>query len=996
VADDRTTRGDSTPVAELARAGMLDHEAAQRHLSELGPVDERVLGALTASPDPDLALRTLSRLVAAGGPSVLTAMTDSSLLRDRLAVVLGTSAALGDHLIRHPTAWRELAAEDPAAGMANPTSWRRQLLAAVGADAAAISPVATLADAAAVDALRVSYRLGLLQVVARDLTEGWALDTAGAVLADLATAALEAALAIARARLGEPARTCRLAVIAMGKAGGRELNYVSDVDVVFVCEPADGASAQEAVRTGARLAAHMMRICSERTREGSLWEVDAGLRPEGRAGPLVRTLDSHVAYYAKWARTWEFQALLKARPAAGDQELGRQYVATLTPLVWQAADRDGFVSEVQAMRRRVVENLPPGTTDRELKLGPGGLRDVEFAVQLLQLVHGRSDESLRSPATLPALAALTAGGYVGREDGATMAQAYQFLRALEHRVQLHQLRRTHRLPDSEADLRRLGRSLGYRADPAGQLEAEWRRQRWEVRRLHEKLFYRPLLAAVAALPGEGMRLSPEAAQARLSALGYADPRAALTHLDALTAGVSRRAAIQRQLLPVMLSWFADAPAPDAGLRAFRSLSERLGGSHWYLRQLRDESLAAQQLARVLSFSRYATDLLANAPEAVAMLGNDAELRPRSSEQLTAEVTAASRRHADPHDAVRAVRAMRRRELCRTSIADVLGRLDIEEVGAALSDVSIATLDGALAAAHAAVSAEWGRPLPMRLAVIAMGRLGGHESGYGSDADVMFVHDAASGAEDHDAAAAAGAVAQTMRQLLAMPGDDPAMTVDADLRPEGRSGPLTRSLASYAAYYRRWSAPWEAQALLRAEPVLGDAKLCAEFATLIAPLRWPPDGVSEDSVQEIRRIKSRVDAERLPRGADPATHLKLGRGALADVEWTVQLLQLRHGHRVAGLRTTRTLPALRAAVAAGLLDGTDGDELATAWRLASRLRNAITLVRGRHADTLPRDRLDRATVAGLLGYPATDTGRLEDDYRRTARRSRAAVERVFYS
>lgn len=217
-----------------------------------------------------------------------------------------------------------------------------------------------------------------------------------AELADLAIATLRAALALAEAAAPEDAARCRLAVIAMGKCGGHELNYVSDVDVIFVGEAADtGPDADEAkaMRAATSLAAHMMRICSETTVEGSIWPVDANLRPEGRNGPLVRTLSSHVAYYQRWAKTWEFQALLKARPVAGDPGLGAEYVAALQPLVWQAADRENFVPDVQKMRRRVVENIPLTEVDRQLKLGPGGLRDVEFAVQLLQLVHGRADTS---------------------------------------------------------------------------------------------------------------------------------------------------------------------------------------------------------------------------------------------------------------------------------------------------------------------------------------------------------------------------------------------------------------------------------------------------------------------------------------------------------------------------------------------------------------------------------------------------------------------------
>src|SRR5690606_24129621 len=284
-----------------------------------------------------------------------------------------------------------------------------------------------------------------------------------------------AALRLAGDAAPEDAALCRLAVIALGKCGGHELNYVSDVDVVFVGEAVEGADEDKALRAATRLASHMMRICSESTVEGTIWPVDANLRPEGRNGPLVRTLASHLAYYQRWAKTWEFQALLKARPVAGDLGLGDEYVTALQPLVWPAAERENFVADVQKMRRRVVENIPVAEVDRQLKLGPGGLRDVEFAVQLLQLVHGRTDASLRSGTTLDALKALAAGGYVGRADASQLDDAYRFLRSMEHRIQLHRLRRTHLVPDDETDLRRLGRSLGLRTDPVASLTREWKR-----------------------------------------------------------------------------------------------------------------------------------------------------------------------------------------------------------------------------------------------------------------------------------------------------------------------------------------------------------------------------------------------------------------------------------------------------------------------------------------------------------------------------------------
>ncbi|NDZ87689.1 bifunctional [glutamine synthetase] adenylyltransferase/[glutamine synthetase]-adenylyl-L-tyrosine phosphorylase, partial [Streptomyces sp. SID10115] len=466
----------------------------------------------------------------------------------------------------------------------------------------------------------------------------------------------------ARAAAPGDAAQCRLAVIAMGKCGGHELNYVSDVDVIFVAEAAEGTDEDKAIRAATRLASHMMRICSETNVEGTIWPVDANLRPEGRNGPLVRTLSSHLAYYQRWAKTWEFQALLKARPVAGDLALGEEYVEALAPLVWQAAERENFVPDVQKMRRRVIENIPAGEVDRELKLGPGGLRDVEFAVQMLQLVHGRSDRSLRSGSTLVALQALGAGGYVGRVDAAQLDDAYRFLRSLEHRIQLYKLRRTHLVPEDDADLRRIGRSLGMRTEPITELGRAWKRHTSVVRRLHEKLFYRPLLDAVAQLaPGEA-RLSTEAARERLVALGYADPSAALRHLEALASGVTRKAAIQRTLLPVLLGWFADSADPDAGLLGFRKVSDALGKTPWYLRLLRDEGAAAENLARVLSAGRLAPDLLLRAPEAVALLGDQGGLEPRGRAHLEQEILAAVRRAEGAEHAVTVARGVRRREM----------------------------------------------------------------------------------------------------------------------------------------------------------------------------------------------------------------------------------------------------------------------------------------------------------------------------------------------
>ncbi|MEP7332021.1 MAG: bifunctional [glutamine synthetase] adenylyltransferase/[glutamine synthetase]-adenylyl-L-tyrosine phosphorylase [Terracoccus sp.] len=983
--------------ADVPRAaGLLDDRAlaSLRRQDEPTGLPEVVLSALGDSADPDQALLGLVRVMESlatqpdaaghGVTALRAALTDDAVSRSRVLGLLGASTAIVDHLVKHPADWLVAAAATRPSG----EHVRADLVAAVGPGRGEVP---------ALHALRVAYRRGLLRIAALDVTAPDPLTempAVGEALAELAEAALEAALAIAREEFGPGHEQCRLAIIGMGKTGGGELNYVSDVDVIFVAEPADGVDEELALRIGTTLAAATMRACSAPTPEGSLWPVDAALRPEGKQGPLVRTIASHRAYYERWAKTWEFQALLKAWVSAGDREIGLRYKAEIGPLVWEAAGRENFVEDVQAMRRRVESHVPPNEAARQLKLGPGGLRDVEFSVQLLQLVHGRADPKLRSATTLEALASLARGGYVGRDDAAALDRDYRHLRCLEHRIQLHRLRRTHLMPESPADLRRLGRLMGHRTHPEQQVVADRQAIAREVRRIHERLFYRPLLAAAAKLTPQEVGLTPEAARARLLALGFRDPAGAMRHIEALTAGVSRRAAIQRTLLPVMLGWFADEADPDAGLLSFRRVSDELGSTHWYLKMLRDEGRAADRLAHGLARSRFAADLLVRSPESVSIFGDATGLVPRTREALVATMTSAVNRRETGAEAVAAVRAIRRHELVRIVMADVVGELDLPSVGAALSDLAAATIEVSLGAVVSQVERDEGVALGGEILVVAMGSFGGAEMGYASDADVMFV--LRSQGDEAAVATRATQVVQNLKKLLSGPGPDPALGIDADLRPEGKAGPLVRSLDSFRTYYDRWALTWEFQALLRARPIAGPADLAEQFAALIDPLRYPDGGLSREQTRDIRTLKARVEAERLPRGADPRKHLKLGLGGLTDVEWTVQLLQLKHAHNTPALRVVGTMAGLDALVTAGLLPAEDARALREAWLLGSLIRNASVLWRGRAVDSVPSDLRDLEGVSRLMGRTAGSGHQLEPLWRKVARRSRQATDFNFYA
>ncbi len=965
-------------TGEFARRGFDDATASARvwgrWAERLGGEPPVGLTLFERVADRDQALDALERFEAADPALFARVAADSGWLQ-RLLLVLGGSTLLAQTLVRHPDEALLLEEAPVPRGAAG---WMEFFRARAG-----------VTDGVAEgngDALRRANRAALIEIAARDLAEVDAraieiVDSVAEELSHVADAVLECSLAYARAEVPGWEKA-RLGVLALGKAGAQELNYISDVDVIYVVEPAEGVGIDEATAVGTRLAAAQARICSAHTIEGSIWQVDAGLRPEGKAGPLVRTLDSFRVYYEKWAKNWEFQAMLKARPAAGDLALGQAFVDVVWPYVWRAGERPEFVAEAQAMRDRVISLIPPKQAEAEIKLGKGGLRDTEFSVQLLQLVHGRADERLRVRGTFAGLRELVGAGYIGRADGAAMGDAYRFQRALEHRVQLRKLRRTHLVPEDPTALDHVARSLGTKPDT---LVTSWRASTRHVRVLQQRIFFSPLLDAVSRVRTEDLKLTSEAAIDRMWALGFHDPRAALGHLEALTRGAGRSTEIQRQLLPAILGWLAEGSNPDFGLLAYRQLSEALGDSSWYLRALRDDAHMAHRLAKIASTSRYVVDLLKRAPDMIRMLGSNEELRPRSADELGLALGRAAARHDDPVKALASLRALRRSELCRIALSDVLGLADPDTVGTALSDLASATLDAGLQLARKDVDAP-------PVGVIAVGRWGGGEMGYASDADCLFV---VPDGTDPQGIARATDLVRRLADLVGKPGPDPALVIDTDLRPEGKGGPQVRTVSSYAAYYEKWASVWERQMLLRGRPGAGDLELARSTLDAVDWYRYPEGGLSHEQVVEIRRLKSRIEAERIPKGVPRERHLKLGPGGLADVEWTVQLLQLRHAAAYPELRTTSTTGALAALTDLGLVTVDQAARLGDAWRRAGRLRDALMLARGRASDALPSDIRELGAVAELLGYPTRESSRLLEDTRRLLRRAVEVVEDLFW-
>jgi glutamate-ammonia-ligase adenylyltransferase len=870
-------------------------------------------------------------------PELVGRLAEDPLLAERLVLVMAASRSLARLLATGPT----------AAG-----------LDAVGA--AVDDPVEVLADPerrppiddATPERLARWKQLEYLRIATRDLAGLDALPATGAALARLAGDVVSSAGALVGAE--------GLAVIGMGKLGGAELNYSSDIDLMFV-----GDGPPQALEASARALTSVA---------GQSFRVDLNLRPEGRDGQLVRTIESFEAYWDRWAEPWEFQALLKARPVGGDALLCKRFAATASRWLWNHPFDTEDLRSLRAMKARAEELVArQGLADREIKLGPGGIRDIEFTVQLLQLVHGHSDPDLRSPTTLVALAEMGDAGYVDPGDATQLGDAYRVLRTVEHRLQMVDEQQVHALPTDPVALDHLARVLGYRDTPAGtaaeQLDAELRRRRLGVRSIHQRVYFRPLLEAFAS---GGGALSPEAAVARMQAFGFTDAKRTQAAVRELTRGLNRSSRLMQQMLPLMLDWLSASPDPDLGLLQLRNLLTGSQRQTTLIEAFRESPESAQRLSMLLGTSRLLGATLTRNPDLVARLPDPDRLATRPRDELVASALDAISWRTTRDARQEALQRWNDRNRLGVAARDVLGAADVHTVGRDLSSLAEATVEATLETLDPQVP----------FAVLAVGRLGGAELSYASDLDVIFVFDGTGATAFEEA----DRVATSLMRFIG--GSTPAgriYEIDASLRPEGKQGQVARSLDAYRAYWERYALVWERQAMLRARPIAGDLALGQHLLDELAPHIW--SGLSAEDAREIRRMKARIERERLPAGEDPAFHLKLGRGSLSDIEFTAQLLQLEHG-----VAATGTGEAITRLVTTDALDPDDAELLLEAYRFCERTRNRWFLVNSAPGDALPTRPDELLWLARSLDL--TPAG-LRERYRRVTRRARAVVERVFY-
>ncbi|AKU90649.1 bifunctional [glutamate--ammonia ligase]-adenylyl-L-tyrosine phosphorylase/[glutamate--ammonia-ligase] adenylyltransferase [Vulgatibacter incomptus] len=979
-------------------------------------VAERAVSACEASADPDGAAAGLVRYVSAYRERIGRPLPLGNSLLDRLVPLLAGSRFLARTLTSRPRLGLLLAA----------TRWyerpkpRRILERRLRRGLARVP-----AGEALLQALRRFKYEEVLRIAARDLGGVAPFPEVAAELSELAEVCVdEAAARLARELAsdhGEPAggegrAASGLAVLGMGKLGAGELNFSSDIDLILVYPqegetaggPAGAVSNQTFYR---RLAERLVRAISEVTADGFVFRVDLDLRPEGRAGPIAMGSEAFFRYYEAKGRTWERAALLKARPIAGDLALGGEILSSLQPFVYRRYLDIGAVDELRAMKARIEREASGGQDD--LKRSRGGIREAEFVVTALLLLHAGKNPRLRERATLPALDKLVFAGLLSAQDRGALADAYDFLRRAEHRIQMVNERQTHELPADPDERERLARRMGYGPpDAAAGFLADLAHHRRAV-----ELCFRDLLGVSGVVPRPSdpqleRALDPSLPdgkrEAALASSGFFDAASALGELKRLARKPDTPFAAH--VLPALegqaealLSEAIRSPDPDQALRTLADFATALRSPGPWFELLAAHGATARLLLELFGTSDHLSRYFVRHPELLdTLLRRDAASPRRGRLLLAAEAAQRTARDADLEEKLSALRRFKNEEELRIGLNDVSGDLDLEGVMAELTALADACVASALELATSELTERHGEPAGgSRLSVVGLGKLGGGELGYQSDLDLMFLYPSSEGMSSGGSRKAISAaewftrLVQRLLSHLQVPLREGILyRIDTRLRPSGSQGALVVSLPALAAYHANESALWERQSLLRARHIAGDPDLTDEaWARIVQPTLYASPVDVPAVAGAIASMRARL--QEASGEADPSSpHLKAGRGGLLDVDFAVQFLQLVHGADHPEVRSPSTLAGIGRLQQAGLLDETNAEVLLSGWRFLRKLELRMQLIAGRQAERLPTRSLDRTALARGMGFVGGDAARqLLDAYGRTVDSVRGAFRRI---
>lgn len=980
--------------------------------------------ALARAPSPELAAAGLARLAEKGGVEALAAASAETL--DDLLCVLGSSPALTRYLLSQGSDWLAAAAvyREPNPGM-------ERLVAQTGIRAGD--------DADAIGrALRRVARREMYRIGARDLLGIAALEETLEAITTLADSALQAATTSLRkliageggdavARDGQPVP---FVVLGLGKLGGQDLNYSSDIDVAYYYghdTVAEGAAPARSFF--GRLAREISRAVGDATADGLVFRVDLRLRPEGNGGPLVNTVANALTYYEGWGDTWERGVYIKARPIAGDLALGDELVEGIRPFVFRRHLDYQTIEDFRAMKERIdaeqaVRRMRSGEV-RDVKLGAGGIRELEFVVQILQLVHGGHDPAVRVRGTMAALDALESGGMIGDAEAARLREAYRFLRNVEHAIQVVEQRQTQKLPEAVEEIRWLARRLGYGTgrrgmagggDEVAAFECDWSRHTTAVRESFVRFLEFGKDAEAAERPEPETSVNPvavsllsmiergdlEDAASLLEEIGFAHGTASVESLSRLYRGriagpasPQRRRAVER-MAPHLLQAALDSADPAAAIERMVDFLVRTGAHTSYMALLGGSPATMEVLVRLFATSPYLAAHLVGHPELLdSLVRSDRAPVDRSGEALAAELDEELEVAEDEEDVLAALRRFRVSETVRIGLADLSGEISAEQAFAALTEVADVCVARSADQARRLVERSRGmRVAKVDLAVVALGKMGAGEMSYSSDLDLLFVYESRADLAGGDAHTIATRWAQKMIALLQTPTRDGIVyKIDARLRPSGRSGPLVASLERFESYHRSEAELWERQAHIRARTVYGSQALRGKIESTIESFVYG-SSLDDAGVAEIDGLRMRVERELAAEGPG-RSNVKTGRGGIIDVEFLVQMLLLRYGRGHPAVRCRGTAEAISALRAEGLLPSADADLLARSYRFLRVLEARMRLERDRAVEQLGTDAGALAPLARRLGYAGEQPGaELLAAYEQVREDVRALYERYF--
>jgi [glutamine synthetase] adenylyltransferase / [glutamine synthetase]-adenylyl-L-tyrosine phosphorylase len=964
----------------LAAIGRLYEDELQRR--NLATIFNHLLRACEKSADPDRALVNFERLVAAlPNPNIFYHYLHESPDRlDLLVKIFAHSQALADTLTRNAEHFHFLIAsqtlEKPREKAWLTAELQRLLLS-------------IRVPAQKYDAIRRFRRRETLRIGARDLIGEATVEETTLELSNLADVCLQSVFEIALASLRAQYKlkestavvTTRFSIIGMGKLGGQELNYSSDVDVIFIYGE-EGALTPTLTNHQffTKLAEEIIRAVAASSAEGNIFRIDLRLRPEGKSGPLVRSLDSCENYYAEFGETWERMALIKARPVAGDENVGADFIGMVQPFVYARHAGENVIQQMAVLKKRIEEEVVrEGHLTRHVKLGIGGIREIEFIVQAFQVLRGARLVQLRDRNTLRALSTLVKTKTLSATEAASLADAYRFLRNVEHRLQMEMELQTHTIPDEEHALYRLARSLGF--DTVKKFYAAQEARTAAVRKIYESVLAEAGASGVTKT-AETL-LAPDKLPEMLAGAGFVNMHAALKVVDGLWNGPGFGHVSQRtkdlfvSVFPTLLKWSAQVADPDAALARFDKFVSAYGSRGLLYEIFASHPKLVEMLMKLGDASRYLSEALARQPELLDEISGGALSDPKGLDRMSEELNVAPEEDSMPMETAR---RWKQSEMVRIGIEDVMGLVDLEQMHTEMTALAEACLRFAVAQAQKELGL---KKLPF--VVIGMGKFGGRELGYGADLDVLFV--GGTGANDQPQAIK---LASSVMDFMSRQTSAGALfAVDPRLRPDGTKGTLAGSLDMHRDYYAKRAQLWERQALTKARFVAGDPKLGQDFMLTVHEVAYGRTATAEE-LEQIRQMRHRIETER---GDQQHVDLefKTGPGGLVDVEFLVQALQLRHGHAHRQLRTAHTLAVLNRLTALGLIEEDQSASLRKNYFFLRRIESVLRRAENTGISKIPIDEREQLRLAKRLGF-ATAAEFLET-YRHTTRKTREIYEQL---